>query len=135
MKPSESDCNPDLPGILRTELLFPRGRLSNGLGRGSPVYRSVPARCMTGWSCSLSLRREIAEARMRTYLFEVSPPFSIRAFASARERNHSRLRHSSRNLPLKLSATRCLVDHLRAAQSKLLLDRIVHNGQEPGRDS
>jgi len=26
-------------------------------------------------------------------------------FASARERNHSRLRHSSRNLPLKLSAT------------------------------
>src|SRR5256885_16629533 len=26
-------------------------------------------------------------------------------FASARERNHSRLRHSSRNLPLKLSVT------------------------------
>src|ERR1700722_10617980 len=26
-------------------------------------------------------------------------------FASARERNHSRFRHSSRNLPLKLSAT------------------------------
>src|SRR3954447_22608565 len=26
-------------------------------------------------------------------------------FATARERNHSRLRHSSRNLPLKLSAT------------------------------
>src|ERR1700720_1761999 len=34
---------------------------------------------MTGrWSCSLShelVRREIAEARMRTYLVEVSPPF------------------------------------------------------------
>ena len=31
--------------------------------------------------------------------------FSITTFASARERNHSRLRHSSRNLPLKLSPT------------------------------
>src|SRR4029077_18896237 len=50
--------------------LSPRGRLSNGPGRGGPIYRSVPARCMAGrWPCSSShklVRREIAEARMRT---------------------------------------------------------------------
>jgi hypothetical protein len=87
-------------------LLSPPGRLSTGLGRGGPVLPQRPGPLHEGrWSCSLShevVRREIAEARMWTYLFELSPPFSIRAFASARERNHSRLRHSSRNLPLKL---------------------------------
>ena len=42
---------------------------------------------------------------MRPHLVEVPPPRSMTTFASARDRNHSRLRHSSRNLPLKLSAT------------------------------
>ena len=53
--------------------------MSNGPGRGGPIYRSVPARCMAGrWPCSSSdevVLREIAEARMRAYLVEVSPPF------------------------------------------------------------
>jgi hypothetical protein len=73
------------------------------------MYRSVPARCMAGrWPCSSShelVQREIAEARMRTYLVEVSPPFFDQNLRLPRDRNHSRLRHSSRNLPLKLAAT------------------------------
>jgi hypothetical protein len=61
------------------------------------MYRSVPARCLTGrWSCCSRhelVRREVVEARMRTHA-------SIITFASARDRNHSRLRLS---LPKSLS--------------------------------
>ena len=42
------------------------------------MYRSVPARCLTGrWSCSSRrelIRREIVEARMRTHFIIVPPP-------------------------------------------------------------
>src|ERR671919_2010254 len=54
------------------------GRSSNGPGRGGPMYRSVPARCLTGrWSCSSRhelVRREIVEARMRPHFVVVPPP-------------------------------------------------------------
>jgi hypothetical protein len=43
------------------------------------MYRSVPARCMTGrWSCSLSherVGREVAEARMWAHLVVMTSPF------------------------------------------------------------
>jgi len=47
-------------------------------GARRPIYRSDPARCITGrcvclLSCKL-LRREIANARMRTHLIIVPPP-------------------------------------------------------------
>ena len=42
------------------------------------MYRSVPARCLTGrWPCSSRhelVGREIVEARMRTHLVVVLPP-------------------------------------------------------------
>jgi hypothetical protein len=47
------------------------GWFSNGPGRGGPIYRSAPARCIAGrWSYCLSrelVRREIVEARMWTH--------------------------------------------------------------------
>jgi hypothetical protein len=62
--------------------------------------RRVAAICR--WSCCSShelARRELIEARMRRR------HTSTMAFASARERDPSRPRHSTRNLPLKLSVT------------------------------
>jgi len=75
------------------------------------MSRSVPARCRRGhrglvWELGGERRRrQIAEARMRAHRSVVPAPGLDTTFASARERNHSRLRHSSRNLPLKLSLT------------------------------
>ena len=42
---------------------------------------------------------------MRTHFVVVPPPCFDDYLRLARDRNHSRLRHSSRNLPLKLSVT------------------------------
>lgn len=53
------------------------------------------------------VRRKPVEVRMRSHLVVLSwrPQVSMIAFASARERNPSRPRHSWQYLPLKLSAT------------------------------
>jgi hypothetical protein len=77
-----------------------------------PGYRSALARCLTGRCVCLSNRklapREIAEARMRAHLVVVPPPRlddHLRPDTRTKQRNHSRLRHSSRNLPSNLSVT------------------------------
>src|SRR6516225_6288717 len=56
------------------------GRWCNGPGRGGPMYRSVPARCLTG-RCHISLqlrhelvRRQIRQARVRSHFVEMALP-------------------------------------------------------------
>src|SRR5437588_5573155 len=55
-----------------------KGALQARPGRGGPICRSAPTRCIAGrWSCCLShefVRREIIEARMRTHFVVVAAP-------------------------------------------------------------
>src|SRR4029077_10118064 len=52
---------------------------------------------------AMAVEAEAQAASRRDQVREALARASISTFASVRDRNHSRLRHSSRNLPLKLS--------------------------------
>ncbi len=70
--------------------------------------------------------RQVSETRVRTQLYSLRER-SMTTGASILVRNHSRLRHSSRNLPLKVSSLHTILKRQRASRPRSRVARFAYS--------